>query len=198
MVCFLGGIDKINGIQVLLKALDVVQQSIPNIVCILAGVDLASSGRLISKVARKLLPLFGSGVVAQKVEKQVHELNLQSCLRFLPFQENITHFFAASDIIVFPATVPHFARPVVEAAAMGKPSIGSDLGGINELIEHARTGMLVKPNSPEALAEALIDLLSKPEKAQRLGANALQKAQAKFDSKQQIAKIVQIYDSILK
>jgi len=198
IILFMGGISKINGVQVLLKALDVVRHSIPNIVCILAGSDLSSSGRFVSLIARKVLPLLGSGVFAQKVEKQVHDLNLQSCLRFLPFQEDITPVIAASHIIVFPATLPHFARPVVEAAAMGKPSIGSDLGGINELIEHGRTGLLVEPGNPIALAEAMIELLSKPEKAELLGRNAFQKAREEFDAKQQIAKITKIYDSILE
>lgn len=197
IILFMGGISKINGIQLLLKALGLVGDSIPNLVCILAGSNLSSSGSLASLVLRKILPLFGSGVLAQRVQKQSRKLRLESSLRFLSFQEDIRPYIAVSDIIVFPATLPHFARPVVEAAAMGKPSIGSDLGGINELIEHGRTGLLVEPGSPEALAEALIELLSKPERAEILGINALEKAHKEFDAEKQIAKITEIYDSIL-
>ena len=197
IVLFMGGISEINGIQLLLGALSQVSKGVPNLVCILAGSDLSSSGSFISLVLRKVLPFFGSGVLAQRVKKQSFKLGLESKLRFLPFQEDIRPYIAASDVIVFPATLPHFARPVVEAAAMGKPAIGSDLGGISELIEHGRTGLLVKPGSAEDLGEALLELLSKPEKAEFLGRNAMQKAQKEFNAEKQIAKISGIYDSIL-
>lgn len=198
MILFLGGISKINGLSVLLKAINIVRREIPSVICISAGDDLSSSGRLISRVARAILPLCGLGVPAQNILKQVNDLKIQTHIRFLPFQTDIRPFFARSDVVVFPATVPHFARPIVEAAAMAKPAIGSDLGGINELIEHRKTGLLVETGSPEALAEAIVEVLTTPELAESLGQNALAKATREFNFKKQIARISDIYESILQ
>ena len=80
---------------------------------------------------------------------------------------------------------------------MAKPAIGSNLGGVKELIEHERTGILVEPGSAVALAAALKDLLTNPAKLKSLGENALKKARKEFDADQQIDKIVAVYNSIL-
>ncbi|MDD5596357.1 MAG: glycosyltransferase family 4 protein [Victivallaceae bacterium] len=196
-ILFLGGISPINGLQVLLEAICRARESVPGLVCIAAGMNIASSGRLISRILRKVLPFLGTGVPVQKIEKRISELNLEKNLRILPFQKDIRPFIAVCDVLVFPSTVPHFARPVIEAAAMGKPSIGSDIGGVNGLIENGQTGILVKPGSVGSLTEALKEILSDPEKAALMGQNGIRKAQTDFNLNKQIKKITGIYDSIL-
>ena len=198
VVLYLGGIAWANGILVLLKALALLRKRLPRLICLMPGSKIGPPASWQGGLARKVLPLIGSGTLGQKVMRIIRENKLESVVRIMPFSTNIPELIATSEVLVFPATQPHFARPVVEAAAMSKPSIGSDLGGINELIEHGRTGLLVEHGNPIALAEAMIELLSKPEKAERLGRNALQKAKEEFDSKQQITKITQIYDSVLE
>jgi glycosyltransferase involved in cell wall biosynthesis len=196
VILHLGGISEIKGIHVLLKAIWILRQSIPKLICLMPGSNLSSSGRLISLVVRKALAFIGTGVISQKVERQIQDLDLGRNLRLLPFQEDVAPFIAASDVVVFPSIRPHFARPIVEAAAMAKPTIGSYLDGVKELIEHERTGILVEPGSSSALAAALKDLLTNPANLKLMGENALKKARKDFDAKQQIAKITEIYDSI--
>ncbi|MBN1439868.1 MAG: glycosyltransferase family 4 protein [Anaerolineales bacterium] len=68
---------------------------------------------------------------------------------------------AALDILVHPPCQPEpFGMVVTEAMALGKPVIGSDLGGIKEQVENNRTGLLIPPNDPPALAEAIKILLN--------------------------------------
>ncbi len=196
VILFLGGKALANGILVLFKALRILQNQISNLVCLIPGASSQPAASWQGRVARKLLPLLGSGTLTQKIEKGIREKNIETIARLLPFSRNIPELIAASDLLVVPATLPHFARPVVEAAAMAKPVVGSNLGGVKELIEHERTGILVKPGSPSALAAALKDLLTNPAKLNSLGENALKKARNEFDAKQQIAKITEIYDSI--
>jgi len=197
VILFLGGKALANGIFVLLKALSVLQNQISNLVCLMPGASSIPAASWQGRVARKLLPMLGSGTLIQKIEKGIREKKIESIVRLLPFSRNIPELLAACDLLVVPATRPHFARPVIEAAAMGKACIGSNLGGVNELIEPGRTGLLVEPGSPSALAGAIKELLTDSEKLKIMGKNAYKKACDDFGAKKQIAKIMNIYDTIL-
>ncbi len=63
----------------------------------------------------------------------------------IEFRKDIPSIINSSDIIVFPSVVPHFARSIIEAGAMAKPSIASNIGGPDELIINGETGLLVPP-----------------------------------------------------
>lgn len=193
VILYLGGLSKPKGIMLLLDALALLRREIPDFVCLMPGSKIGPPASWKSWIARKVLPLF-----TKKAMNAIHKNKLEPLLRLMPFSTNIPKIMAASDVLVFPATQAHFARPVIEAAAMAKPSVGTDVGGVNELIEHEHTGLLSKAGDPAALAEALSEILLKPEKAELLGRNALKKAQTEFDAKRQMVKIIEIYDSILK
>ena len=197
IIVYLGGIAATKGILVLLKALEFLRRQISNFVCLMPGAAIGPPASWQGYAARKFLPLLGGKTLKQKVAKEIRTLKLEQIVRLLPFSKHIPDLLAAADLLVFPSTQPHFARPVVEAGAMGKASIGSNLGGVNELIDHGRTGLLVEPGSPTALADAIKDLLTNPGKLKSLGDNAYQKARQDFDARKQIAKIIKIYDAIL-
>ena len=192
VILYLGGLSKIKGIMFLLDSLTLLRRQIPDFICLMPGSKIGPPASWKGRIARRILPLF-----TKKAMKAIHKKKLEPLLRLMPYANNMTELMAASNVLVFPAVQAHFARPVIEAAAMAKPSVGSDIGGVNELIEDRLTGFLVKPDSPEALAGTLLELLSNPEEAERLGKNALRKAQIEFNAELQIKKITGIYDSIL-
>jgi glycosyltransferase involved in cell wall biosynthesis len=112
-------------------------------------------------------------------------------------RRDIPALLAASACLVFPSSVPHFARPVIEAAAMGVPSVASDLGGPRELIVDGETGLLVPPNDPATLAEAVTGLLRDPARAAALGEAAYQRALRLFDAQANAAATFAVYDDLL-
>jgi glycosyltransferase involved in cell wall biosynthesis len=93
--------------------------------------------------------------------------------------------------------VPHFARPIIEAAAMAKPAVASDLGGPRELVVDGETGLLVPSNDPDALADALAGLLGSPDRARELGEAAYRRALMMFDAAKNAAATIALYDDIL-
>jgi glycosyltransferase involved in cell wall biosynthesis len=109
----------------------------------------------------------------------------------------VPQIIAATDIIVFPSTVPHFARPIIEASAMAKPVVASDIGGPRELVVPDETGLLIPPESPEKLAEAIISLLDNPELMIRMGEKGYQHASNKFDAKVNSERTFAVYDELL-
>jgi glycosyltransferase involved in cell wall biosynthesis len=100
------------------------------------------------------------------------------------FESGDFSYLQAADILVHPSVLPDpYPNAVREALALGKPVIGSKVGGIPELISDQVTGLLVAPDNPEQLANALRRLINSPEERARLGKSAWQFADAQLDIK---------------
>jgi glycosyltransferase involved in cell wall biosynthesis len=135
----------------------------------------------------------------QAVQRAIEALDpvVRSTLIFTGIRTDVPDMLAASQCLVFPSSVPHFARPVIEAAAMAVPAVASDLGGPRELIEDGETGRLVPPGNPAALAAAIGMLLGDPESARRMGETAYRQARERFDANRNGAATIALYDEIL-
>jgi glycosyltransferase involved in cell wall biosynthesis len=97
----------------------------------------------------------------------------RQAVRFVHFHPDDFSYLAAADVVVHPSILPDpFPNAVREAMILGKAVVGARDGGIVDLIRHEETGLLVEPGDAAALAGAVHDLLSQPEKAKQLGRNA--------------------------
>ena len=93
---------------------------------------------------------------ARGVESQAARLGIAERLRLVGQCDDMPAALALSDVVVHASTKPEaFGRVVIEAQAMGRPVIASDLGGPVETVRHGETGWRVPPNDPEALAAAI-------------------------------------------
>lgn len=93
--------------------------------------------------------------------------------------------FATCDLFVAPSRYESFGLVFLEAMKYGKPCIGTDIGGISEVVQSEVTGLLVPPGSVEALSRAVIELGTNADKRFALGAAGLRRFEDKFTSKQQ-------------
>ena len=108
----------------------------------------------------------------------------QSSVRFVEFASSDFSYLSAADIVVHPSVFPDpYPNAVREALSLGKPVIGSRVGGIPELICDGETGLLVEPENTQQLGGALRKLINSPEERARLGEKARQFADAKLDIK---------------
>jgi phosphatidylinositol alpha 1,6-mannosyltransferase len=90
--------------------------------------------------------------------------------------EELSQWYASSDLFVFPSTTETFGNVVAEAQASGLPTIVVDRGGPPELVSDGATGFVVPPNDPKALADRTALLLQDPETRMRMGAAARRSA----------------------
>jgi len=81
--------------------------------------------------------------------------------------------------------------------ATGRPCIGSNVGGIPELVVDGKTGFLVEPRNPNQIAEKVIQILSDEQLARRMGRNAREGAESEFNMKDHVEKIIKVYESLL-
>jgi glycosyltransferase involved in cell wall biosynthesis len=197
VVLYLGGWAPVKGIFPLLRALAALREHVPGLRCLMPGSVYAQSTGLPARAARALLPLVGSGTVSQRVRREIDARGLGDVLVPMPFVDDVAPLFAASDVVVFPATRPHFARPAVEAAAMGVPTVASRLPGLDELVDDGETGLLVPAGDPGALAEALGRLLRDPALRRRMGRAGYLAARERYAVGPAMQRVMSIYDRVL-
>lgn len=178
-VLFLGGMHKAKGLDILIDAFKYLDSNIQIILC---GYYKNSNSfhLLFSKMHKKL-----------KIAKRTENVKI------LGVVNDIQNIMASVDIVIFPATIPHFARPIIEAGAMGKPVIASDLPGMDELVIKNETGLLVEAKNPKALAMAIYELSSDHEKSKRMGENGYKRALQLFSVEEATKKILKVYETVL-
>lgn len=197
VLLYLGGWVPIKGIFPLLNAVARLRARFPGIRCVMPGSIYQSSTGLPARAARALLPLVGRGTVSQRVRSEIERLGVADLLVQLPFLDDVAPLFAASDVVVFPATHPHFARPAVEAAAMARPTVASRLAGLDELVDDGETGVLVPPGDAAALADALAGVLGDDALRRRMGEAAYGLARARFSAGPAVQRLMAVYDRLL-
>lgn len=119
----------------------------------------------------------------------------QRCV-FAGARDDMPRMYAAMDIFALPSRREGRSRVTMEAAAMGLPSVLSDIRGLRELATHDRSALFVPPGDVPALADALRRLAEAPELRVRLGAAAKERAQAEFDEREVWRRILTVYDAL--
>jgi glycosyltransferase involved in cell wall biosynthesis len=192
VVTMLGGVARPKGTLSFVRALAQVREVLPDAVGLIVGPPLPKEESLIRTLGKRLLG-------AEAYERSVaRELEGKAGIILTGTRQDMPHILAATDVLAFPSSVPHFARPIIEAAAMAKPSVASDLGGPNELIVHNETGILVPANDSDALADSLIRLLTHPSLVRSMGEAAYHHAQEHFDAAKNAARTIAIYEEVLR
>lgn len=120
-------------------------------------------------------------------------------LQFLPSRQDLDSVYSAADIVVHCPTYPD-TYPTVVLLPMfaGKPVIGSDIGGIPEQIENDKTGVLVPPNDPPALANAILDLAADQTRRQSLGRAAQKAIRERWAPQAQGRLLVELYSQVIR
>jgi glycosyltransferase involved in cell wall biosynthesis len=195
VVTMLGGVLRAKGTLTLVHALPLVRRVRPDVVFVVAGsppiVGHASRAYALAKY------VLGVDAYDRRVQADAAEATASSHLRFVGIRQDVPRLLAATDVLAFPATAPHFARPIIEAGAMARPVVASRLGPALELVREGVTGLLVPPSDPPALAEALLALLGDPERARAMGEEGYRHVRAGFDADTTARRTFDVYREIL-
>jgi glycosyltransferase involved in cell wall biosynthesis len=137
------------------------------------------------------LNIVGDGVERSRLERLVEKLGLSDSIKFLGFQshENVLDIMRKSDLIVLPSVMEGNPRVLVEAMMIGLPVVATNVPGIKDMVQHARTGHLVEQATPKDLYTAISYVLSNKKYALEIAENARKFAIQEFSQEQVLNKI---------
>ena len=118
-------------------------------------------------------------------------------IRFTGTVADVRPLLAAMDVFVLPSWAEGMSNALMEAMAAGRPVVATAVGGNTELVSDGRTGVLVPPGDPGAIARAVGDLLRDPDRATRLGAAARDDVTRRFGARARVAELERLYEERL-
>jgi glycosyltransferase involved in cell wall biosynthesis len=143
------------------------------------GFDLLvrAFSRVLDDEPKARLVLVGDGPERLSLERLAQATGISEGVTFVGTSEEVPRHLAASDILVAPSRNEGQGRVLVEAMALGLPVVGTRVGGIPDVLRDGECGLLVPPENPGELAQAILALARDGELRRSYGANALRQAE---------------------
>jgi len=196
VVLFVGRKRLEKGPQVLVEALPMILNRIPETVAVFIGPDyyFGSDSKLYQTVQKRYN--FDQVLTAKATKLKVE--NRVILKDFVP-ERVLIRYYNAADVVVFPSIWQEpFGTVVLEALACEKPVVASNVGGIPEIVSTKVNGILVQPNDRESLATEVTYLLQNPKFAKQLGRNGRNVVLKRFSFEVVAKKCLGIYENILR
>ena len=163
------------------------------------GFDLlvAALPALAARVPGARVLLVGDGVEREALQARAVALGVAGRLQLCNAVTDVIGVLAAADVLAAPSRNEGMGRVLVEAMALGLPVVGTRVGGIADVIVDGECGLVVPPEDPEALAEALVDLGLDAARRRKLGEGAPPRAEA-FSTPVAAGAMRAVYDALAR
>lgn len=175
ILLFLGRVCSEKGVNLLPAVLERVRSRHPETVLVVAGPD-----DLRDPASDEALASFSN-------DPQIRRIG---------FVADPSPLYALADIFVFPSFFEGFGNVLLEAAACERPSVGFDVPGVQEAIAHGETGILVAKGDTEAMAEAVVGLLSDHDARHRMASRARDRVEREFANEVIWTELNRIFSSL--
>jgi glycosyltransferase involved in cell wall biosynthesis len=142
--------------------------------------------------------IVGDGPEKSNLEKLSDELKISEDLLFPGYREDILDIINAMDIFVLTSFHEGLPMVLLEAMGLGKPIVATKVGGIPEVITDQISGVLVKPNDPEDLAQKSLYLLQEREVREKMGSEAKRRIEESFTAERMAQRVLKIYQSMVR
>lgn len=141
--------------------------------------------------------LLGQGPLHDELQQQIYRQGLQQRVHLLGFRADLERILPCLYGVVHPADMEGLGVSLLQAAAAGVPLIGSDAGGIPEIVREGRNGLLVPPGDVKRLGAAMLRLLADADQARRWGEAGRRIVSSEFSIEAMVAGNYRVYCSIL-
>jgi len=165
-----------KGIEYLIRAIPMVVKEIPGVIFVIGG----------------------DGPLRTFHEALARKLNIEKSCIFIgriPHRE-LPPYYSACDIFVIPSIIEAFGIVTVEAMASGKPVIGTNVGGLRDIVRDGVSGFLVRPKNSNDIADKIIALIENPKLRMEMGIKGRKIAEENFDINNRIDTILSVYHDL--
>jgi glycosyltransferase involved in cell wall biosynthesis len=165
-----------KGLKYLLRAVPLIREEIPAVKVVIAG----------------------GGPLESKLASAMKRLRIGESATLLGERKDAREVLAAADVFVLPSLWEGLPYVLVEAAALGKPIVATDIDGVREVVRSGETGVLVPPRDPGGLAAALILLLRDRDLAGKLGERARRDIPSAFALERMVRETEALYLEVFR
>lgn len=134
----------------------------------------------------------------KELEDKVGQLGLSDKVIFTGFYPDLIYLLSNVEIVVIPSLYEAPSAVALEAMAMKRPVVASNVGGIPEVVVDGETGFLVSAKNPEAIAEKIIFLLKNPQIAKEMGEKGYQRVKENFTQEKLAREYERVYEELVK
>lgn len=136
--------------------------------------------------------IVGEGPEKKALKDLAAREDVSERIRFTGFVADVGNVLAASHLLVLPSRWEGMPNAVLEAMACARPVVASNVDGCSEVVDDGKTGLLVPPEDPDALADAVLEILRDPERARNMGQAGRSRAETEFT----VSKMVNAYKEL--
>jgi len=171
-ILFVGRLTQAKGVDVLLRAIKILK----------------------NKYSKNLkIAIVGDGPLKENLNNLTAELGVNGEVKFLGVRKDIEELMVSSKIFVLPSRWEGLPMVILEAMSRGMSIIATKVGGIPELIENGKEGILISPEDSETLARAISSLLKNEELQEKLSQAAYEKVRENYSIETYSAKMLDFY-----
>lgn len=175
-IAYVGTLEERKGVKYLIQAFPKIKTSFPQLKLLIVGSTLP-----------------GQKSYVNKLKSIIKDPNLM----FLGARNDVYDIMAACELLIVPSLSEAFGRVIIEAMACSKPVIATNVGGIPEIIEDGKTGIIIKPRSLAEIAKEATLLLKNRQKMDSMGLAARKRVEQYFTIERQVRRIEEILDEII-
>ena len=157
---------------------------------------VAAAPAVLERYADARFVVAGDGELRDQLEALARPLGDR--FTFLGERHDVPDLLASFDVFAYPSRFEGLCLAVIEAQAAGVPVVATPVGGIVENVVDGDTGLLVPPNDPPALAQAILRVLDDPQLGRRLAERARPRALERYGRERMVERTLALYDAIRK
>jgi len=181
LIGLVGRFEDWKGHLTALEALDIViRQSKRQVILVFVGDSGGAQKSYISQIDQRIL-----------------DLDLSGNLVMLGLRKDMQSIYSTMDIVIVPSVAEPLGRVVLEAMAMQKSVVATNIGGPAEIITDGVDGFLVPPKDPKALSTRIINLIENPQIFREMGVVAREKIVKQYSIPSYVSKIMELYDHVI-
>jgi glycosyltransferase involved in cell wall biosynthesis len=160
---------------------------------------LIQATKILKERAPKIkIIVVGEGPLMMDLTKQSRQIRVEDVVFFLGFRNDVPQILASLDLFVLSSYLEGMGSSIMDAMAHKLPVVATRVGGIPEVVIDGKTGLLVPPRKPEALAEAILKIYHDPSLALRFGQMGYEVVHQNFSAESMATRILGVYHRLAK